>query len=46
MIYPFDCDSVYMRVQHFLNDPHGENNARNFLVLVSFNTVVCGVIIV
>ena len=33
-------------VQNVLNDPHGEINTSNFPVLVPFNTVVCGVIIV
>ena len=33
-------------VQHFWNDPHGEINTGNFPVLVLFNLIVRGVIIV
>ena len=33
-------------VQHFFNDPHGDINASNLPVPVSFNTAVCKVIIV
>ena len=48
-LYSLSTAEAYLCViadQHFLNDPHGEINTSNLSVLVPFNTVVIGVIIV
>ena len=46
--YPFNGGRYLCvtAVQHFMNGPQGKTNAGNLPVLISFNMVVCGVIIV
>ena len=49
LLYILSTAVAYLYViaaQHFLNDPQGEINTGNCPVLVPFNTLVCGIIII